>query len=299
MSIFHGDRDRATSWRLKTRTLSFGHVPLVMGIVNVTPDSFSDGGRFLSTASAIAHARQLVADGADLLDIGGESTRPYSTPVSADEELKRVVPVIEALCRDRTVPVSIDTSKAAVAEAALAAGAEIVNDVTGLTGDDAMLSVVKPHRPGVCVMHMRGTPQTMQDAPKYQNVTTEIRAYLIDRLDALLAAGIESDQICLDPGLGFGKTHQHNVDLIAHTKEFVSLGQPILIGHSRKGFIAKILENKTVNRDFGTAAVACVVAQAGAQIVRVHDVAGVKQALSVFAAVGGIAGRTITFPASS
>ena len=185
-----------------------------MGIVNVTPDSFSDGGNFLDPAAAIAHATQLVADGADLIDIGGESTRPDSKPVSEQEELDRVLPVVEAVCRPVSVPVSIDTSKAAVAQAAVEVGAEIINDVTALGGDPQMLDVARRSGAGICIMHMQGTPPTMQEHPHYQNVVREVFGFLQNRRDELIAAGIDPHRICIDPGIGFGKTPQHNIELL-------------------------------------------------------------------------------------
>src|SRR5689334_13124813 len=243
----------ATTWQLRTQALTGGRVPLLMGIVNVTPDSFSDGGKFLDNQAAIEHGLKLLDEGAAILDIGGESTRPYSTPVSIQEELSRVIPVVEALHRARPDAIlSIDTSKSAVACAAIAAGAEIINDVTGLTGDPAMIAVAKETRAGVCAMHMQGTPQTMQDNPTYADIVAEIHDYLRQRRDALLAAGIERERICLDPGIGFGKTHEHNVTLMANCHRFHDLGQPLLVGHSRKGFIGKVLGDKEAPRLFGT-----------------------------------------------
>lgn len=279
---------RATSWRLRTRELTFGRRPLVMGVVNVTPDSFSDGGRYAETAAAIDHALALVAEGADLLDVGGESTRPYAAVVDADEELRRVLPVIQALIRQTSVPLSIDTSKAIVASAALDHGVEIVNDVTGLAGDAAMLPLVTKVQPGVCAMHMQGTPQTMQDDPRYGDVVEEIHAYLAARRDALLAAGIERDRICLDPGIGFGKTHEHNVTLMANLNRYHDLGCPLLVGPSRKGFLAKILGDKNADRDAATAGAVLSAAVQGVQVVRVHDVRIVRQALLAFDACGGL-----------
>lgn len=287
---------RAGQWRLRTRTLMCGVRPLLMGIVNVTPDSFSDGGRYLDPGAAVAQAERLVADGADVLDIGGESTRPYSTAVAADEEHRRVIPVVEAICRQLKVPVSIDTSKADVARAALDAGAEIVNDVTGLQGDPDMLRVVVESRCGVCVMHMQGTPQTMQDDPQYRDVVLDIYAYLSQRRDALLAAGVDPTRICLDPGIGFGKTHQHNLTLAAHTWRFHALGCPLLVGHSRKGFIAKVLGEPSVDRTYGTIGVSLSLARQGVQVLRVHDVAATRQALLLFEATGGINGRPLQLP---
>jgi dihydropteroate synthase len=285
--------NRATSWKLRTQTLSFAKRPLVMGIVNVTPDSFSDGGRFVDAERAIEHALQLVREGADILDIGGESTRPYSDPVNEDEELARVLPVASAVCKHVAAPVSVDTSKPAVAEACLAAGAEIINDVTGFR-DPRMVDVARTTGAGVCIMHMQGTPQTMQDAPTYRDVVSDVRDYLRGRVEVLLAAGIQRERICLDPGIGFGKTHQHNLTLLANCCRFHELGLPLLVGHSRKGFIGKILGDKDADRTAGTIGVACWLARLGVQIVRVHDVRAVREALLLFEAAGGIDGQAAT-----
>lgn len=282
---------RAASWKLRTRTLGFGDLPRLMGIVNVTPDSFSDGGRFFGPKRAIDRGLQLAAEGADLLDVGGESTRPYSTPVDAAEELRRVLPVVAALVEQTSAPVSIDTSKAAIAREAMQAGAEIINDVTGLEGDPEMLAVALEFGAGVCAMHMQGTPQTMQDHPAYQNVVEDIHHYLAARRNTLLAAGVERERICLDPGLGFGKTHQHNLTLLAHCGRYHDLGQPLLVGHSRKGFIGKLLGDKEADRTFGTVGASLALARQGVQVLRVHDVAPVRQALVLFQAAGGIDGR--------
>jgi dihydropteroate synthase len=278
---------RSKRWRLRTQALRFGMRPLLMGIVNVTPDSFSDGGRFNETDRAVEHALRLVAEGADILDIGGESTRPYSTPVGVADELRRVVPLIERLVRETQTPISIDTSKASVARAAMELGVEIINDVTGLTGDPQMIDVARETGAGVCAMHMRGTPQTMQDDPTYDDVVGEILNYLALRRDALLQAGIEPGRICLDPGVGFGKTHEHNLTLAATAWRFHELGCPVLVGHSRKGFIAKVIGDKEADRTPGTIGVACSLALQGVQVLRVHDVAAVRQALQLFAATGG------------
>jgi len=282
---------RATSWRLRTRTIEFGKRPLVMGIVNVTPDSFSDGGRHFETERAIDRALELVQNGAELLDIGGESTRPYSAPVGEQEELSRVLPVVRAVCKDVAVPVSIDTSKAAVAAACVAAGAEIINDVTALLGDPRMIDVARDTGVGICLMHMQGTPQTMQDNPTYQDVVADVREYLRGRVEALLATGIERERICLDPGIGFGKTHQHNLTLLANCWRFHELGFPLLVGHSRKGFIGKLLGNKDADRTAGTIGVACSLAKQGVQIIRVHDVRVIREALLLFEGTGGIDGE--------
>lgn len=261
-----------------------------MGILNVTPDSFSDGGQHFDAARAIDVALQMEADGAAIIDIGGESTRPYSDPVAVTEEIDRVIPVIEKLSRQLTIPISIDTSKAQVASLAVAGGAEIINDVTGLEGDPEMAAVATKHEVGVCVMHMQGTPQTMQDDPTYQNVVEEILQYLIQRRDACVAAGIKSERICLDPGIGFGKTHEHNLELLRGTRAFCKLDSPILIGHSRKGFIGKVLGDKAVDRTAGTLGVSLAVAAVGANVVRVHDVKPTVDALKLFEAAGGLNG---------
>lgn len=305
-----------------------------MGIVNCTPDSFSDGGRFFAPQAAIDHARRLLDEGADIIDIGGESTRPYSTPVDADEELRRVMPVVEALCVGarahggaasahgdlrsgewhgrETVPqqghdhatmaatgsasalspvVSIDTSKARVAREAVAAGCEIINDVTALAGAPDMLAVARESQCGICAMHMQGTPQTMQDNPTYADVVGDILAWLRDRRDVLVAAGIDRERICLDPGIGFGKTHQHNLTLAANCWRFHELGQPLLVGHSRKGFIGKLLGDANKDRTFGTLGVSLALAGQGVQILRVHDVAATREALLLFEAAGGVDGQ--------
>lgn len=265
-----------------------GHGPLVMGILNVTPDSFSDGGRHFSVADAVAAAIEMAGAGADIIDIGGESTRPYSTTVSAEQEIRRVIPVIEQLAGKIDVPISIDTSKSTVARAAIAAGAEIINDVTGLEGDPDMAEVASETGVGVCVMHMRGTPQTMQNDPRYDDVVAEIDDYLRQRLDWCISQGIQPDRICLDPGIGFGKTHQHNLELLRATERFTQIGVPILIGHSRKGFIGKILEDSVIDRDYGTLGVSLAVAAAGADVVRVHAVRPTVEALRLFVAAGGL-----------
>lgn len=262
-----------------------------MGIVNVTPDSFSDGGEFFDHRAAVEQGLRLAAEGADILDIGGESTRPYSEPVTAEEELRRVIPVIAKLCDKTSIPVSIDTSKARVAREALAAGAEIINDVTALTADADMLPLATETGAGICAMHMRGTPQTMQDNPTYDDVVRDIRLYLTQRLERLTQAGIPRERICLDPGIGFGKTHQHNLTLMAHCREFHELGQPLLVGHSRKGFIGKVLGDKEADRTAGTIGAALSLARQGVQVIRVHDVRAVREALALFAACGGMNGR--------
>lgn len=287
---------RPTHWQLRSMRLALPggdnvlRRPLVMGIVNVTPDSFSDGGCHAGVEAAVAHGLKLVAEGADILDVGGESTRPYSVAVSAEEELRRVGEVVRQLATQAGVPISIDTSKAAVAARAIELGAEIVNDVTGLEGDPDMLRVAVESRCGICAMHMQGTPQTMQVDPRYDDVVRDIHRYLERRRDTLLAAGIPLDRICLDPGIGFGKTHAHNLELMARAGEFLDLGVPILVGHSRKGFIGKSLEQALgrpatlEERDGGTAGSACGLAAAGIQVIRVHAVGLVRSALELYCA---------------
>jgi dihydropteroate synthase len=295
----YGDRDklapmnqhsaaRAKTWKLATRSLSFSQMPILMGIVNVTPDSFSDGGRYLDHHAAVDHGLQMVEQGAGILDVGGESTRPYSTPVCEDDELRRVIPVIRSLCEQTQVPVSVDTSKARVAREAMSAGAEIINDITGLEQDPAMLPVAMETNSGVCAMHMQGTPQIMQDNPSYDDVVTEIEGYLRGRRDALISAGIDSERICLDPGIGFGKSHEHNLTLLANCHRFHSLGQPLLVGHSRKGFIGKVLGDKDADRTAGSTGVALALASQGVQILRVHDISPVRDGLLLYLAAGGV-----------
>ena len=281
----------AGSWQLRTQTLEFGKMPKIMGIVNVTPDSFSDGGKFFSPTAAIDHALSLVDEGADIIDIGGESTRPYALPVSAQEEIERVLPVIEALVATADIPVSIDTSKASVAREAIRVGAEIINDVTGLEGDAEMVSVALDSKAGICAMHMQGTPQTMQDNPNYDDVVSEIFEYLRLRRDSLISQGIDRPRICLDPGIGFGKTHQHNLTLMANCRRFHDLNCPILVGHSKKGFIGKVLGDKNMNRSAGTIGSAMVLAQNRIQVIRVHDVSEIRNALLLFTACGGVDGQ--------
>jgi dihydropteroate synthase len=261
-----------------------------MGIVNVTPDSFSDGGKFLDVDSAVAHGLELVQQGADILDIGGESTRPGATPVTLDEELRRVVPVIERLAAEVPIPLSVDTSKAEVARQALSAGACIVNDVTGLAGDPAMPAVAAKSKAGVIVMHMQGTPQTMQLNPTYQDVVRDIHGWFEQRLAALAEAGIEADCVALDPGIGFGKRLEHNLELLARGREFLDLRRPICLGVSRKGFINRVLGQQG-RVEQGCAGTIGVILQAMAhgsvQIARVHDVGPVREAVTLFAELEG------------
>lgn len=259
--------------------------PHVMGIVNVTPDSFSDGGNYTSTEKAIAHALALIADGADVLDIGGESTRPGATPVPLDEELRRVVPVIEQLAKLTKVPLSIDTYKPEVMRAAIAAGVDIVNDVRALQEERA-LEIVANSNVGVCLMHMQGTPQTMQQNPTYVDVVTEVMDFLRARQLSANQAGIPNHRILLDPGFGFGKRTVHNIALIQQLEKIESLGQPLLVGLSRKSVLGQIIGADDVNvRLHASLAASVIAAMKGAKIIRVHDVKATADALKVVAAV--------------
>jgi dihydropteroate synthase len=258
----------------------------LMGVVNVTPDSFSDGGLYLDPAAAIAHGEELARDGAAILDVGGESTRPGAEPVAAEEELRRVGPVIEALAAAGHT-VSVDTSKQLVAEAALDAGAAIVNDVTALRGDPGMAALCAERRATVVLMHMRGEPRTMQDDPIYDDVVAEVRAFLEQRLEAALSAGIEEERVWLDPGIGFGKTAAHNIELLARLPELAALGRPLVVGTSRKSFIGGIDGSAADERLGGTIASSLMAAAGGAEVLRVHDVAEMAQALGLAAAALG------------
>ena len=273
------------AWSFAGFTWQLGESPKVMGIVNVTPDSFSDGGRFLDPGCAADHAAELVARGADLVDIGGESTRPGAAPVSEQEELRRVLPVIERVASRMSAPVSIDTRRAEVARRALDAGAVIVNDVSGLTFDPLMPSVCAEAHAGVVCMHMQGTPATMQQNPHYENVVAEIAAYLAGRLDALEQAGIPRDRVVVDPGIGFGKTAAHNLAILQNVERFRSLGRPVLVGHSRKRFLGKLLGRPLDELLAGTIGVAIALALQGTDVLRVHDVQATHDALCAFRAL--------------
>jgi len=257
----------------------------VMGIVNVTPDSFSDGGRWLDPGAAVAHGLALEAEGAAIVDVGGESTRPGAEPVGADEEIRRVQPVVEGLASAlRSATISVDTAKAPVAEAALAAGASLVNDVTALRGDPGMAGVVAAAGCDICLMHMQGEPRTMQDSPTYGDVVDDVNAFLEERMTAAVAAGIEEGRISLDPGIGFGKTVTHNLELLNRLDEIVALGRPVLVGTSRKRFIGAIAGGEPEERVPGSLASIVVALERGARIFRVHDVAPSLAALRVAAA---------------
>jgi len=258
--------------------------PHVMGIVNVTPDSFSDGGKFTQTHLAIEHALTLIDEGADILDIGGESTRPNATPVSLQEELDRVIPVIEGLVKQVNIPISIDTYKPQVMQAAINAGASIVNDVRALQEDEA-LNIVAASDVGVCLMHMQGTPQTMQINPQYNDVVAEVKAFLQLRLLACEEVDIAKNRILLDPGFGFGKTRAHNITLIQHLASFSSLGQPLLVGLSRKSVLGQVTGHDVDARLYASVAASVISAMVGAKIMRVHDVKASVEALKIVSAI--------------
>jgi dihydropteroate synthase len=256
-----------------------------MGVVNVTPDSFSDGGLYLNTGAAVSHARELERQGAAILDIGGESTRPGAEPVQRADELRRVLPVIEALADGQTAAqISVDTSKAAVARAAIEAGATLVNDVSALRGDPDMAGVIAAARTECCLMHMLGEPRTMQQAPHYEDVVSEVAAFLEERMAFAIGEGVAEERIMLDPGIGFGKTVEHNLELLARLDEIVALGRPVVIGTSRKSFLGGLTGREVQDRLPATIATNVVAYLAGARVFRVHDVAPVHDALAVTAA---------------
>ena len=275
------------AWQIRGRVLPIGTRALVMGVVNVTPDSFSDGGKYLQSDLAVAYGLMLEGQGADILDVGGESTRPGAVPVPLEEELRRVLPVVKTLAKRSNIPLSIDTSKPAVARACLEAGAHIINDVTGLS-DPQMTAAVREFGAGAILMHMQGTPATMQIAPHYDDVVHDILTYLDKRIAEVTAQGLGRSQLVIDPGLGFGKTFEHNLTILARLGEFRKLKLPICLGASRKGFIGKIVNRPTVSQGAAhevsgsLAMVSFALAQEAAQIVRVHDVAATRDTVLVW-----------------
>jgi dihydropteroate synthase len=274
-------------WEACGRLIVTDRRPRVMGIVNVTPDSFSDGGRVRTPGDAVAHALRMVDEGADLLDIGGESSRPGAEPVSLDEELRRVVPVVEALATRAGVPISVDTTKAEVARRAIAAGASIVNDITALQGDPELTRVVAGTGAGVVLMHMAGTPRTMQANPRYDDVVAEVHAALAGRIETVEALGVPRIRIAIDPGIGFGKTLDHNVKLLRNLDQFATLGCAVLIGTSRKGFLGT-LTGRPVDRRVTASVVSSLAAVVkGAGVVRVHDVAAMVDAIRIWTVLHG------------
>jgi dihydropteroate synthase len=258
--------------------------PKVMGILNVTPDSFSDGGHFISLKNALKHARQLIAEGADILDIGGESTRPNAPAISVQEELDRVLPILEILRAESSIKLSIDTSKAEVMQAAIASGVDMINDVAALRYPNSLETVANASVQ-VCLMHMQGEPRTMQENPHYNNVVAEVKNFLLQRIDSCVHAGIETQRIILDVGFGFGKSLQHNLQLLKHLEEFTQLGYPVLVGVSRKSMIGTILNKPVHERLYGGLALATLAVQKGAHIIRTHDVAATVDVVNTTYAV--------------
>jgi dihydropteroate synthase len=280
-----GGMDGSLTWRAGGRAIECGERTLVMGIVNVTPDSFSDGGRFLEPAAAVEHGVRLAADGADLLDVGGESTRPGAEPVPPEVELDRVLPVIRGLVEAHPgIPVSIDTRKAEVAAAALDAGACIVNDVSAAR-DPVMLDLVRDTGAGLVLMHMLGEPGSMQEAPRYDDVVADVTEFLRERIEAAEFAGIDPEALCVDPGIGFGKNLEHNLLLIRHVDALLGLGRPVLVGPSRKRFIGNLLDAAEDERVEGTAGAVAWLAAHGTHLVRVHDVREMVRVLRVVDAI--------------
>ena len=261
--------------------------PLIMGVINVTPDSFADGGLYFDHQTAINHALALAAAGADILDFGGESTRPYSLPTPLDAELQRVLPVIEAVRTQTSALISIDTYKSRVARAALDSGADIINDISGLRYDPDMVPLARESEAPVIIMHMQGTPQEMQVKPRYDDLIGELRAFFQERLDFALSQGLSKERLVLDPGLGFGKTYQHNLEILNNLDVFLDFGCPLLIGPSRKAFLSHLLGGlPPAERDIGTLAALAAAVHRGARLVRVHNVAYVKQFFTVLSAIG-------------
>jgi dihydropteroate synthase len=280
------DLKKSDRWKLRGKTLFVGRIPLLMGVINVTPDSFSDGGQYLDPDKAVKRGLDLAGAGADILDVGGQSTRPGARRISVQEELDRVVPVVSALCRISPVPVSIDTFQPEVAEEALIAGAEAINDITAFA-DPKMIELALSSGCGVCAMHKQGDPQTMQDNPRYEDVVAEVLEFLRLRRDALTAAGVEQARIALDPGIGFGKTREHNIALLSNAWRFHALDCPVLIGHSRKRFINQTTGKTDADPLPGTIGVALALARQDVQILRVHDVESVRNALLLFDVCAG------------
>jgi len=262
-----------------------GKRTLIMGIINVTPDSFSDGGAYMEPASALERAKRMVAEGADMIDVGGESSRPGSVRVPEEEELRRVIPVVRALAECVEVPISVDTSKSGVAEAALSEGAAYINDITSLRGDDRMAGVIAGHGAGVVLMHMKGDPATMQDGPFYEDVMGEILSYLGTSIEKAEEAGINPDKIIVDPGIGFGKELEHNLTVLRELSVLKCLGKPVLVGLSRKSIIGSLTGREVAERVYGSAAGAAAAVMNGADIIRVHDVGAMKDVVSVIDAI--------------
>jgi dihydropteroate synthase len=264
---------------------TFFNSPKIMGILNVTPDSFSDGGHFFVQAAALVRARQMVVEGAHIIDIGGESTRPGAQPVSLQEELDRVIPLVEKIRAELPVLISVDTSKALVMQAAIAAGAQMINDVAALRYEGSLEVIASSNEVYVCLMHIQGNPRTMQQQPHYENVVNEVKTFLQDRIQVCLTAGIDSARILIDPGFGFGKTLAHNLQLMNQLQEFTQLGYPVLIGVSRKSMLGQILNKPVQERLYGGLALAVIALNKGAKVIRTHDVAPTVEVLKTVRAV--------------
>lgn len=277
--------------QLGNRNLSLGERTLIMGILNVTPDSFSDGGRFANRDSAVLHAFEMIEDGADIIDIGGESTRPGADTVSADDELGRVLPVIKSIRAKSDIPISIDTYKSRIAREALDAGADIINDISGCRFDPEMPKLAAEKNAPVVVMHIKGTPKDMQKNPEYRDVVAEIKDYLSQSIELLTEAGLSREQIIIDPGIGFGKTTGHNLTIMKRLEEFAELDRPILMGASRKSVIGNVLDLPSDKRIFGTAACVTANIMRGTHIVRVHDVGEMRQVVRMVDAIISVIGQ--------
>lgn len=265
--------------------ITIGWNPLLMGVLNVTPDSFSDGGAYVTIEQAVNRAQQMEVEGADIIDIGAESSRPGAQPVAESEELRRLIPVVEAVRAALSIPISVDTTKAAVARRAIQAGAVIVNDISALQGDPLMAGLVAETGVGVVLMHMQGTPQTMQTSPRYGNVVEEVTVFLQQRAEEAIARGIRPSQIILDPGFGFGKLQEHNLRMLAEFETFTKLGYPVLAGVSRKQFIGNLIRQPVGAREYGNAGAVAVAVLKGAHIIRVHDVRAMKETATVVSAI--------------
>ncbi len=285
MTVEHPSLPRSVIITAGSHKIVIQSNPLVMGVLNVTPDSFSDGGTYVTVAQAVDHARQMQAQGADIIDIGAESSRPGAEPINEREELRRLIPVVEAVRKVVPLPISVDTTKAAVARSAIQAGAVIVNDISALQGDPVMARLVAETGVAVVLMHMQGTPQTMQQSPRYGNVVEEVTAFLQQRAQVAIACGIRPSQIVLDPGFGFGKLQEHNLQMLAEFETFTTLGYPVLAGVSRKQFIGNLIRQPVHEREFGNAGAVAVAVLKGAHIIRVHDVRAMKDTATVVSAI--------------
>lgn len=285
MTVEHPSSARSVIITAGSHKIVIQSNPLVMGVLNVTPDSFSDGGTYVTVAQAVDHAQQMQAQGADIIDIGAESSRPGAEPINEREELRRLIPVVEAVRKVVSLPISVDTTKAAVARSAIQAGAVIVNDISALQGDPAMAHLVAETGVAVVLMHMRGTPQTMQQSPRYGNVVEEVTVFLQQRAQVAIACGIRPSQIVLDPGFGFGKLQEHNLHMLAEFETFTTLGYPVLAGVSRKQFIGNLIRQPVHEREFGNAGAVAVAVLKGAHIIRVHDVRAMKDTATVVSAI--------------